>query len=321
MSTQSVRFTDLREDLSFGSRVWGVTRENLKDENLREQIRQAFEERGLLVFEDVEQSSEMQLAISLVLGPLKDHPVASMARAATDLAPGIIDLKSFPDDDTTIVEIDGKIVHNWLPWHFDHSYNNELNRAGVLRPVVIAPVGGLTGFADGIDLYKQLSPELRAKIEGRSVIYTLDLLLENMRFGKPDSLRAIKQATAAIEVSALAKNQPRAIHPAVWTRASGEKVLHVGTLHAVGMEGHENPEGDAVLREVGRLIADNPNAYYHKWSLGQMLTWDNWRILHCVTGADPQYPRRMHRTTIKGDYGLGHFEGGGTGGKILERTF
>ena len=49
----------------------------------------------------------------------------------------IIDLRSDPGGDTSIVEIEGRIIHNWLTWHFDHSYNNELNRAGVLRPVVI----------------------------------------------------------------------------------------------------------------------------------------------------------------------------------------
>ncbi|MGB8365091.1 MAG: TauD/TfdA family dioxygenase [Rhizomicrobium sp.] len=51
-----------------------------------------------------------------------------------------------------------------------------------------------------------------------------------------------------------------------------------------------------------------------------MLIWDNWRMLHSVTGMDPKYGRRMQRTTIKGDYGLGYFENGGTGDKILEMT-
>ena len=32
-------------------------------------------------------------------------------------------------------------------------------------------------------------------------------------------------------------------------------------------------------------------------------------MLHCVTGTNPGNVRRMHRTTIKGDYGLGYFEG------------
>jgi taurine dioxygenase len=39
-----------------------------------------------------------------------------------------------------------------------------------------------------------------------------------------------------------------------------------------------------------------------------MVIWDNWRVLHAVSGMDPSHGRCMHRTTIKGDYGLGAFE-------------
>src|ERR1700742_1280628 len=138
MAVGNVRLLDLRDDLPFGARVTGVTRDALQDERTRALIRQAFEDRGVLVFEDVEQSSQMQLAISDVLGQLKDHPVAAVARTDKDLAPGVIDLNSDPNDRVT-VEVDGKRLANWLPWHFDHAYNNELNRAGVLRPIDIAP--------------------------------------------------------------------------------------------------------------------------------------------------------------------------------------
>jgi taurine dioxygenase len=309
MADESIRFVDLRKDLSFGTKVLGVTRDKLKDVGTCQAIKQAFEDRGLLVFEDVEQSAQMQLAVSGVLGPLKEHPVASVTRADTDLAPGVIDFNTDPND-TVIVELDGKLLSNWLPWHFDHSYNNELNRAGVLRPVVIAPEGGLTGFADGIELYRTLPPELRGRIEGLNVLYHLGVLTVNMRFGKPATLRGVRNSAEGIKVDEEAKKVPRSVHPAVWTRRTGEKVLHVGLLHAVGIEGREDPEGDALLEEVCRHISANPKAYYHRWKLGQMLTWDNWRILHCVTGIDPKYPRRMHRTTVKGDYGLGYFEGG-----------
>jgi taurine dioxygenase len=305
----AIEFAPLQQGLPFGSRIRGVTRENATEEGNRQRIWREFEERGLLVFEEMEQTSEMQLALSTVFGPLKDHPVKVVARAREDLAPGVIDLDSRIDNGSAIVDLDGKLLHNWIPWHFDHSYNNELNRAGVLRPVVIAPEGGLTGYADGIELYDRMPRDLRDRIEGLKVIYTLDMLLDHMRFGKPDNIRELQTHPASLELAELAKTSPRAIHPAVWTRKSGEKVLHVGFLHSVGLEGHEDAEGDELLQEVCRYIAAFPDAYYHKWKPDQMLVWDNWRLLHSVTGADPKYPRQMHRTTIKGDYGLGCFEG------------
>jgi taurine dioxygenase len=304
----SVEIGDLRDELPFGARISGVTLENLKDEANRKRIWDAFEARGLLVFEDIAQTSEMQLALSSVFGPLKDHPVAEVERAEEDLAPGIIDLNSGPDHDPTIIELDGKTLHNWLPWHFDHAYNDELNRAGVLRPVIIAPEGGMTGFADGISLYNRLSPRLRERIEGLKILYSLQYLIGNMRFGKPPSLRETRTADAAEKVIEAGKRWPRAVHPAVWERPSGEKILHVSLLHTAGIQDHEDPEGDALLEELCRAINANAEAYFHQWRPGQMLVWDNWRVLHCVTGADPQYPRRLFRTTISGDYGLGSFE-------------
>ena len=60
--------------------------------------------------------------------------------------------------------------------------------------------------------------------------------------------------------------------------------------------------------------------YLHQWKRTEMLIWDNWRMLHSVTGCDPKYSRRMQRTTIKGDYGLGYFENAGKGHAVLEMT-
>jgi len=217
-------------------------------------------------------------------------------------------------------ELGGRRLSSWLPWHFDHCYNNELNRAGVLRAIEIAPEGGLTGFCDGIDLYKALSPELRARIEGRNILYKLDVTYETMRFGKPEGLVEVVGKPGARAVMDAAKGTPRAAHPAVWTRKTGEKVLHVSPWMAQGVQGAEDEDGDALLDEVCREINAKAQSYFHRWSLGDMLIWDNWRMLHSVSGMDPAYSRRMQRTTIKGDYGLGFFENNGTGDKILEMT-
>jgi alpha-ketoglutarate-dependent taurine dioxygenase len=54
----------------------------------------------------------------------------------------------------------------------------------------------------------------------------------------------------------------------------------------------------------------------HDWKPTDMVIWDNWRVLHAVEGCDPKYERRMQRTTIKGDYGLGYFEGGKKIGEV-----
>lgn len=314
--------TPIRDGLNFGAKVRGVTRENSADPAIREEINALFEKEGLIIFEDVEPSGQMHVALSDIFGPLKDHPSPAVPRVDQDAMPGVIDMTSKPGETSTMM-LDGRVLAQWLPWHFDHAYNNELNRAGVLRSIEVPPEDGLTGFMDGIALYNALSPELRERIEGRNVLYRMNVIMENLRFGRPEGYKVLTENPTAQGVMDASRDTPRAVHPAVWTRKTGEKVLHVSPWMAEGIEGDETEEGDALLDAVCREIfaLGEKHSYFHKWKPTDMLIWDNWRVLHAVSGNEPQYGRRMQRTTIKGDYGLGYFEGGGTGSKVLEMTF
>lgn len=308
---------------NFGVRISGITIDQTQDEAIRAEVNALFEKHGMIVFADVEPSGQMHVALSNIFGPLKDHPSKAVARVDQDGMPGVIDMASNPGDPGDI-DVDGKTLASWLPWHFDHAYNNELNRAGVLRAIDIPPEGGLTGFVDGIELYEALSPELREAIDGQNVLYRMNVIMANYRFGRPAKFNVHSEKPSSQDVMDEAASVPRAVHPAVWTRASGEKVLHVSPWMAEGIEGNETPEGEALLEAVSREIVDKAKelAYWHKWSPTDMLIWDNWRALHAVSGHPPKYPRRMQRTTIKGDYGLGYFEGGASSNnKILERTY
>jgi taurine dioxygenase len=311
----------LRSNLDFGVRIVGVTREMTGDPAIRDEINTVFERAGMILFEEVEPSNDMQLALSNVFGPLKEHPVKSIARVDRDGMPGVIKLHSAPNSGG-IVEFGGRRVSHWLPWHFDHCYNDELNRAGILRAEMITPEGGITGFVDGIALYNRFPRDLLARIEGQDIVYTLDSQYATQRFGNPDDLTIHQAKPMGAEFEAQARSMPRAIHPAVWTRATGEKVLHVSPYMAKGIVGHEDADGDALFDEVCRTIAEiAPScSYHHRWNPTDMLIWDNWRMLHAVSGHDPAYERIMFRTTIKGDYGLGRFEHGATGGRILQDT-
>lgn len=311
----------LREGLPFGVRIGGVTREATRDAATRAEINRLFRAHGVIVFEDVEPSDAMQVALSEVFGPLKEHPVKNVSRVDGEAMPGVVRIHS-PAGSGGLVELQGKRLSHWLPWHFDHAYNDELNYAGILRATQIVPEGGLTGFADGIALYDAFPRDLLARIEGRTIIYTLDVQYDTMRFGVPGDFRVIERKPTPAGFEEEARRMPRALHPAVWTRDSGEKVLHISPWMAVGIVGMENAEGDALLEEVCQTInaLARDLSYFHKWRPTDMAIWDNTRVLHSVTGHDPSLDRTMQRTTIKGDYGLGRFEDGAEGGKILSET-
>jgi len=294
----------LDENLSFGAKVTGVTREVLKDEAVREQLRTLFDDRGVIVFKDVEQTAEMQVEISTVFGPLKDHPVPSVERADADQLVGVIAITANPG--ACIVEISGKPLITWQPWHFDHAYNNELNFAGVLRSLIIAKDGGRTAFADGIQIYNDMDPAIRDKAEGLKLLLNLDLRYGRQRFGLPDNFRVIREHSSPL--SRDNENGRCALHPAVWTRETGEKVFHMTPYGCRGIEGDRSDAAFELLAEIWDEAMRAIKPYYHEWEAGDMVIWHNHRVLHHATGCNPEEERIVHRTTIKGDYGLGRWE-------------
>jgi taurine dioxygenase len=309
MTTSTITVRTVRDDLAFGARVGGVTYDDLRDAGLRAHLNELFEAHGLLILEGVEPTPRMQVAFSTVFGPLKDHPSQATPRAGGDDMLGVIEIRHEPNEAGRVL-LDGQLLSQWLPWHFDHCYNDQLNRAGVLRAVEVPPEGGLTGFVDGIALYDAISPEVRDQIEGETVIYAMDVILDNLRFGRPEGFVDVEPPVQATAVMTEFEGRPRALHPAVWTRSSGQKVLHVSPWMAKGIEGLDDPDGEALLDAVCDEIVEAAEdlSYFHRWQPTDMLIWDNWRCLHRVSGMAPEHARCMHRTTIAGDYGLGRFE-------------
>ena len=312
----TMKIVPLGDRYGFGSVVTGIGPAMLDDQAVRDELKALFEDRGLILFRGVE-GHDMQLALSTIFGPLKDHPVASVKRAEGQ--PSIIDMRYDPEEGT-LFEMEGREVAHWLPWHFDHCYNDTLNRGGVLRPVEIAAQAGETGFLDGIEAYDALSDDLRRKIADLNVVYRMELYM-TMPFGRPAGYKVVHVPDYARVVMEDAGRLPRAIHPMVFQRTSdGRRVLNLSPWMAEGIEGHEDAAGAALLEEVIAAMIAGARPYFHSWRADDMIAWDNWRMLHSVSGHPKDQPRRMQRTTIMGDYGLGRFEDGAQGGAVLEMT-
>lgn len=300
-----IKVEALDDSLTFGARVSGVTSGLLQDNEVREQLNRLFEDRGVIVFEGVEPSAVLQVEISTVFGPLKDHPVSAVARADEDKLLGVIEISTGPQ--SCVVEIDGKPLATWQPWHFDHAYNDELNRAGVLRSIKIAAEGGRTGFADGIQIYRDMDAAIRKKAEGINVLYNLDLRYTEQKFGLPANFRVIRPHSSNLHETTA--GDPCSIHPILWTRSTGEPVFHMTPYGCQGIEGGKgDPAAFELLAEIWNEAMRVIRPYHHAWKETDMVIWDNWRILHEACGCDPEEDRVVHRTTIKGDYGLGRFE-------------
>jgi alpha-ketoglutarate-dependent taurine dioxygenase len=92
--------------VAFGAKVTGITSEALDDEGTRAKLRELLHDRGVIVAKHVEQSPAMQVKLSEVFGPLKDHPVYEVERADRENLKGVIVIASGPG--SCIVEVKGK---------------------------------------------------------------------------------------------------------------------------------------------------------------------------------------------------------------------
>ena len=298
-----IKVRSLSDDLPFGARIRGVTQANAADADVRAEVNEVFTRRGIILFEDMEPTNATQIAVSGIFGEPQVYALTDVVESSDRVATGVVEFEY-----GEVFEVDGEELVSWLPWHFDACYTAKLNRGGILRAITIPPEGGLTGFGDGIQLYRDIDPGLRAQFEDLSIVYHTHLMFTEMRFGLPKRFKPVMLRPLFTEMLAATKAAPRAVHPAIWTRPTGEKVLHVAPWQAAGIDGLLTPQGDELFAALIEEIYARITPYRHKWSPTDMIIWDNWRFIHSVGGTPPQYERRMQRTTIAGDYGLGRME-------------
>jgi taurine dioxygenase len=290
----------------YGALVTGLEPEAIGAQEVRQALHDLWIDKGLIVFRGIAGGIETQLRLSEIYGEPEVHPMMAGTDIKTEhraLAP-----IEFDREDGNIYEIGGELRGGYLPWHFDGAYVDRINHGGILRPEVLPNRGGDTGFIDQIAAWQLLPGRLKERIEGLSVVYSYQPDFTGAKFGsRVDKL--VRMSTLFRQGMDHPSVQTRAIHPLVYRQPeTGKKVLHASPWFADGIEGMENDEGDALLAEVIAHIIRPELMYFHKWQAGDMVLWDNWRMLHCATGVPPDETRIMRRTTIVGDYGLGRRE-------------
>jgi taurine dioxygenase len=293
----------LADNLPFGAIVSGLEFEDLRDTETRRRLRDLWIREGVLVFRSIEGESA-HLELSRCFGKLMVHP----SKEAHTANPEIIDLRYKPDTGW-LMSVDGNLRCSWLPWHSDLVFVDRINRGGILRPIVLPSHLGQTAFIDKIAAYSALPDKLKKSVEDRHVIYKFDLDPAHQKFGRLAKVvvERFDQVTAGVQ--ARLHEFPRVLHPMVYSQPeTGRKVLNVSPWFAVGIFGMENEEGDRLLEEVVQHIVHSDHVYQHTWQLGDMVLWDNWRMLHSASGSPANEERWMQRTTIEGDYGLGRTE-------------
>lgn len=284
----------------FGAMVTNLSVEDITSSAIKKELRQVWLDAGVVVFRGLPDTTEVQIALSEVFGELAIHPVAAARVPGTET---LQQLKNVPDN-CDIYEVNGALRAGYLPWHLDLIYVERNNRGGILRLLQRPSSGGQTGFIDRLQLYDDLPKALKETIKGLHVVYHYNPDSSAKKFGAKVKLH--KLSTMMQAAYKTINTYSKVMHPVICLHPeTGRKVLNISPWFALGIYEMPGPEGDALLEELVAFCENESRVYYHVWQPGDLVLWDNWRMLHGAPGFPVGESRLAQRTTIVGDYAQG----------------
>ena len=176
-----------------------------------------------------------------------------------------------------------------LYWHTDGSWRKITGQATIMVADIIPSKGGETHFCCMENAYNSLSDNIKLNIDDLFAIHNLDFSRTRRHGHDPLSK---KQKNNALPV----------IHPIVRTHPNTKrKSLFLGD-HAEYIEDMDYSKGRNFIERLNKLAIKTKFIYKHKYKEGDVLVWDNRRLLHKGTKYDTANVKRvMRRTTIIGE--------------------
>ena len=271
---------------SFGATVSGVDFAKPLGQEAAAEIDAAIQAYAVLVFHGANLGDDQLVRFARSFGPThrsvsmmtRDPNVARVNSELTDTSNLSADHKPFPRGDARRANNLGA-----RRWHTDGSYQDPIGKYSMLSARRIPAVGGDTEFADMRAAYDALPEALKLLID--------DHVAEHSFFHA--------RAQIGFELTEKEKSQKPVRHPIVRRHPiTGRKSLYIGTpaSHIIGWPG---PEGKDLLHELLDRATQRQFVYAHKWSVGDLVMWNNHVTLHRGRRHYPESePRDMRRATV-----------------------
>lgn len=238
------------------------------------EIRELLEQRGVLVFPQLGFTDEEQIAFTETLGTF---------------APEARGEKLYKVSLDTEVNKQADYLKGSLYWHLDGTMNEVPILASLLQSVALGNADeGDTEFCNTYAAYDDLPDEDKAEIADLRVMHSAWNTL--FYYDPEPSAKTLKQMMAIGDREL----------PLVWTHKSGRKSLVLGATarHITGIDYTRSAELLVRLRDW----ATQPQfTYRHKWTVGDLVIWDNTGTMHRATPYDPSSGRLLQRTKLEGE--------------------
>lgn len=270
-------------------------------------VADAWTEHGLLLVRDAANDDAAQMRFSRQFGEMEPSATADMNDADNAFMMNLTYDPADPEPQfAQHYNTGGKDRAGWLGWHWDQAFMPTIVRGAVLRMTHPAHTMGRTAFIDAIAAFGRLPATLRKRIDGLEVVYEFNPDFASGQFGFPNDIRALPRQKKGGSAAAM-RFEP-VVHPLVITQSeTGRKLVKLSPMHARYILGMDRAESDALLSELAGHLVDQQFAYLHDWQAGDMLAWDNWRMIHSAEGVPLDCYRAARRTTIAGDYEVGRY--------------
>jgi alpha-ketoglutarate-dependent taurine dioxygenase len=242
-----------------------------------EMVRAALENHAVVVLRDIGLAVAEQVSLTKLLGK---------PEVASDMR------NHHPESlDVLVVSTSGAtpVIGN-LCWHSDRSFLPEPTHYTILRADVVPDREGDTLFADMVGAYAETPPEWKRAMTGAKGVHTYD---------KTARLRARLHNT---EVEEYESRYPPVRHPLVRRCPEADTpALFISELSLARLEYDDGTRVAGVTPDDLLAHATQQRfVYRHQWVEGDVLIWDNPRVLHKAASVIPGLPRVMHRTTTAG---------------------
>ena len=256
----------------------------------------AWLDHGVMLFRLLGSSPEAQLRLSQCFGELEPHPIPRFRHPDH---PDLILLGNENGPSGPVYDFDGVAIHGRIPWHTDLAFKTTPNAGALLRMVRKPAQGGETGWLDTALAYDALSDAMKARIATLETVNSFRAGLEEMRHANPGGVRLDQRRDSYPEF-------PLVANPLVGTHPeTGRKLLTISVLNIEAILGLEQTASDALIGELIAHLEQPRFSYIHDWQEGDMMLWDNRRMLHCALGHPVDQIRVIHRTTIMGAVATG----------------
>jgi alpha-ketoglutarate-dependent 2,4-dichlorophenoxyacetate dioxygenase len=269
---------------TLGAEVRGVNLTRALTSEVFAEIEAAFNSYGILVLPGQPVSDEQQLAFSRLFGPLEVNP--NYAGAKMRLRPDVADISNLDAEGRVLARDDRRNLFNLgnQLWHTDSSFKQIPAKCSLLSARELPSSGGETEFADLRAAWDALPQSRKRAFDGLIVEHSIFRSRSQIGFADFND-EIFKQLPPVRQV--LVRHHPASCRTSFYLAS-----------HASHIIGWPVEEGRALIEELIAFSTQPQFVYQHRWTVGDLVIWDNRCTMHRGRPYDDTQRRVLHRTTV-----------------------